>query len=75
MANLPPWAQDVISSLKPFTTEDELAALMGVTKRTLRAWRSSGRLRGVQTAPGGRVRYGREHVAALLATMPAARGA
>ncbi|MCO5171085.1 MAG: MerR family transcriptional regulator [Planctomycetes bacterium] len=65
----------MVASLKPFTTEQELAALVGVTPRTLRAWRSCGRLKGVQTCPGGRVRYGREHVAALLATMPSARGA
>ena len=72
MKNLPSWAQDVLASLKPLTTEQELAALMGVTARTLRAWRSAGRLSGIQTVPGGRVRYGREHVAALLKTMPAA---
>ena len=72
---LEPWAERLLAGLKPLTSEQELAALLGVSTRTTRSWRATGRLRGIQTAPGGRVRYAREHVAALLATMPAARGA
>ncbi|MGE0712258.1 MAG: helix-turn-helix domain-containing protein [Planctomycetota bacterium] len=68
------WARDLLLGLRPLTPERELAELLGVSTRTLRAWRASGRLSGVQTAPGGRVRYAREHIAALLATMPSARG-
>lgn len=73
--NLEPWAQELLAGLRPLTSEQELAALLGVSTRTTRAWRAAGRLRGVQTCPGGRVRYARDHVAQLLATMPAARGA
>lgn len=72
---LAPWAQAILDALPPLTTEQELAQLLGVSTRTTRAWRAAGRLRGIQTVPGGRVRYAREHVAQLLALMPRARGA
>lgn len=70
-----PWEQELLSGLRPLTTEQELAKLLGVSTRTTRAWRAAGRLRGIQTAPGGRVRYAREDVARFLSTMLGVRAA
>lgn len=73
--DLRPDVLDVLATLHEFTTDAELLRVVPVTTRTLRTWRSTGRLTGLQTSAGGMVLYTRESVARLLLTMPMARGA
>ncbi|MGE0712464.1 MAG: helix-turn-helix domain-containing protein [Planctomycetota bacterium] len=69
---LAPWAAQLLAELRPLSTQKELAELLRVTPRTVRAWEAGGRLTGASTAPGGRRLYPRESVARLLSTVKGA---
>jgi excisionase family DNA binding protein len=55
-----------------YLTPDEAAALLGIHLKTLERWVAAGRLPVIQVVPGGRRRFRRADVEALLVPRPAA---
>lgn len=73
--NLNAAARALVESMPALVPTKRLADALGVTPRTLRAWRAQGRLDAVRTGinGGGRVLYTRDSVARLLSTFTGAQ--
>lgn len=70
---IPTWAAETAAHLPPLATPREVAELLRIAPRTLKRWRSRGKIRAVRTGVGGsaRVLFARTEVARLLAELVA----
>lgn len=61
--------QQLLDPLPKFASPAQVAQLLGISTRTLRRWTAAGRISCYRTSARGRVRFAREDVEQLVASM------